>query len=57
MGDVMLPVGDFANGGVVIDSDPFSLAPNEWSNCRNVRFDNRAVRKIAGEEVMFTRFN
>ena len=52
MADRSLPVGDFDKGGVVMDSDPFSLAPNEWSDCRNVRFDNRSVSKIAGEELM-----
>lgn len=52
MGDVMLPVSNFERGGVVLDSDPFSLANNEWSNCRNVRFDNRSVSKITGEVVL-----
>ena len=52
MADQMLPVADFERGGVVIDSDPFSLAPNEWSNCRNVRFDNRSVSKISGEILL-----
>ena len=51
MGDQMYPVGNFDQGGIVIDSNPFSLSPTEWSGGRNVRFDNRSVSKITGEEV------
>ena len=45
MADQMLPVGGFDKGGIVVDSDPFSLQSIEWSNGRNVRFDNRSVSK------------
>ena len=34
------------------DSDPFSLQQHEWSDCRNVRFDNRSVSKITGEQLL-----
>ena len=55
--DAILPVSGFQNGGLVADSDPFSLNLTEWSDCRNVRFDNRVVSKITGEEVMRTLSN
>lgn len=54
MGNQMKPVGNFDQGGVVIDSDPFSLQDNEWSLLRNVRTDNRVIQKITGEEQMLT---
>ena len=52
--DAILPIQGFDTGGVVIDSDPFSLGQKEWSNVRNVRFHNRAVSKISGEMMMRT---
>ena len=52
--DAILPISGFQEGGVVRDSDPFSLSLVEWSDCRNVRFDNRVVSKITGEETMLT---
>lgn len=54
MPKVYKPVGGFDKGGIVVDADPFALADNEWSLGRNVRFDNRTVSKITGEETMFT---
>lgn len=54
MGDQMLPVGDFDNGGIVLDSDAFSLAASEWSGGRNVRFHNRVVSKILGEQTLLS---
>ena len=53
----MIQIGDFERGGVVLDSDPFSLQSNEWSDCRNVRFDNRSVSKITGEETLIATSN
>ena len=50
MAGQMLNIGAFDEGGIVLDSDPFSLQPNELSGGRNVRFDNRSVSKIAGEQ-------
>ena len=50
MADQILPVGNFDKGGLVVDSDAFSLQPNEWSGGRNIRFDNRSVSKILGEQ-------
>ena len=52
MAGQMLPVGNFDKGGVVLDSDAFALAPSEWSGGRNVRFDNRSVSKISGEQEL-----
>ena len=41
-----------AGGGLVKDSNAFTLADNEWSDVSNVRFRNRAVSKIAGEKTL-----
>ena len=55
--DAIKPIQGFEKGGVVIDSDPFSLGELEWSNCRNVRFDNRSVSKMSGETILRTLSN
>ncbi len=44
-------------GGLVSDSNPFTLADNEWSDMNNVRIHNRAVSKIAGEAQLLTTDN
>ena len=54
MAGQQIPVGGFHTGGVVRDSDAFSLEPNQLSDCRNVRFDNGAVSKILGEQEMLS---
>ena len=41
-------------GGLVSDSNGFTLRDNEWSDCRNVRFHNRSVSKITGHEAQLT---
>ena len=50
MAGQMLPIGGFDRGGVVLDSNPFSLQPNQLSDCLNVRFHNNVVSKITGEQ-------
>ena len=52
MPGVQKPIGEFQTGGVIRDSDPFSLQENQMSDCRNVRFDNHAISKILGERDM-----
>ena len=50
MAGQQLPIGGFETGGLVLDSNPFSLEPNQMSDCLNVRFDNKTVSKILGEQ-------
>ena len=50
--DNIVPLRNLNNGGVVIDSNPYALSQIEFSDCRNVRFHDRSVRKITGEEDM-----
>lgn len=40
-------------GGFVSDSSPFALLPTEWSDCNNIRFHNRSVQRISGEESLY----
>ena len=54
MADQMLPITGFENGGVILDTDPFAINLNQWSDCRNVRFDNGSVSKITGERQATT---
>lgn len=53
----LIPIRDLDKGGLASDSNPFSLAPVEVSDCKNVRFDNRSVSKISGEESIRTLSN
>ena len=39
-------------GGLVKDSNAFTLADNEWSDIKNVRIRNRALSKISGEATL-----
>ena len=52
--DAILPIRGFQQGGLVMDSDPFSLSFTEWSDAKNVRFHDRVVSKITGEETIKT---
>ena len=54
MAGQQLTVGNFDTGGIVLDSNPFSLQPNQLSGGRNVRFDNGTVSKIAGEQQLLS---
>ena len=53
----ILPIRDLDKGGLVMDSDSFSLTPIEYSDCKNVRFADRSVSKIEGEESIRTLSN
>ena len=57
MADANLPITGFEKGTVIKDSDAFSLSPIEFSDVRNVRFDNRSVSKISGEASIRTLSN
>ena len=46
----VLPITDLAKAGVVIDTPSVSLPPNVFSDVRNVRFRDGAIRKMEGEE-------
>ena len=50
----VLPITDLAQAGVIMDTPSVSLPPNVFSDCRNVRFRDGAIRKMEGErEVQF----
>ena len=42
-------------GGVNLDSPSIQLPPNVFSNARNVRFDDGAIRKFLGHQQIFNR--
>ena len=52
MADEIISVTDVASKGVVIDTPPVALAPNIFTNARNVRFKDGAIRKIEGELLL-----
>ena len=45
----VVPITKLADTGVVLDTPPVSLPPNTFSDVRNVRFKDGAVRKMPGE--------
>ena len=47
-----IPIVDIASKGVVKDTPPVSLTPNIFTDVRNVRFKDGAVRKIEGELLL-----
>ena len=50
----VLPITDLAKAGVIMDTPAVSLPPNVFSDCRNVRFRDGAIRKMEGEqEIQF----
>jgi hypothetical protein len=50
----VVPVKQLAQMGVIYDSPKASLAPNAFTDARNVRFTDNAVRKMEGEVDLFT---
>ena len=52
MADEIISVTDVASKGVVIDTPPVALAPNIFTDVRNIRFKDGAVRKIEGELLL-----
>ncbi len=53
MPDQVVPITDLASTGVILDTPPVSLPPNAFTNVRNVRFKDGAVRKMEGEVDIF----
>jgi len=50
--DNVINVTDVASKGVVFDTPPISLSPNIFTDVRNVRFKDGAIRKIEGELLL-----
>ena len=53
----VLPITDLAKAGLIMDLPSVSLPPNVYSDCRNVRFRDGAIRKMEGEEEILLNFN
>ena len=49
MAEEIISVTGIAEQGVVKDTPPVALSPNVFTDVRNVRFKDGAVRKITGE--------
>ena len=49
----VIPLTELDQIGVIKDSPPVSLPPNAFSDVRNVRFKDNAVRKMEGEVNIF----
>ena len=52
----VLPIADLAKAGLIMDLPSVSLPPNVFSDCRNVRFRDGAIRKMEGEEEILLNF-
>ena len=52
MANQVLPINQLDQAGVIPDAPPSALAANAFSNARNVRFRDNAVRKIEGEVLL-----
>jgi len=50
--DNVINVTDVAKMGVVFDTPPVALAPNVFTDARNVRFKDGAIRKMEGELLL-----
>ena len=53
MPDQIIPINQLDRSGVILDNPPVSLPPNAFTNARNVRFKDGAVRKMEGEVDIF----
>ena len=53
MPDQVVPITQLATTGVILDTPPVALPPNAFTNVRNVRFKDGAVRKMEGEVDLF----
>ena len=53
MPDQVIPITQLDRSGVILDNPPVSLPPNAFTNARNVRFKDGAVRKMEGEVDIF----
>jgi len=52
MAEDTISITDIATQGVVIDTPPVALSANVFTDVRNVRFKDGAVRKITGELLL-----
>ena len=52
MADEIINIVDVASKGVVIDTPPIALGPNLFTDARNVRFKDGAIRKMEGELLL-----
>jgi len=52
MAEETISVVDVASAGVVIDTPPIALASNVFTDVRNIRFKDGAIRKINGEILL-----
>jgi len=52
MAEEIISVVDIASKGVVIDTPPVALAENIFTDVKNVRFKDGAVRKMEGELLL-----
>jgi len=52
MADNVINITDVASKGVVFDTPPVALAPNIFTDARNVRFKDNAIRKMEGELLL-----
>ena len=52
MAEEVISVTDIASAGVVVDTPPIALGANVFTDVRNVRFKDGAVRKITGELLL-----
>ena len=53
MPEQVVPIRQLADVGVILDTPPVSLPPNAFTNAKNVRFRDGAVRKMEGEVDIF----
>ena len=52
MAEEIISVTDIASQGVVKDTPPVALSPNVFTDVRNIRFKDGAIRKITGELLL-----
>jgi len=52
MADNIINITDVSANGVVIDTPPISLASNIFTDVKNVRFKDNAIRKMEGELLL-----
>ena len=52
MADNVIDVTEVAKIGVIKDTSPVALAPNIFTDVKNVRFKDNAIRKMEGELLL-----
>ena len=53
MPDQIIPIRELDKAGIILDTPAVSLPPNVFTDARNVRFKDGAVRKMEGEVDIF----